>query len=273
MDLSQIGRPTFHTRVESWQCDFNHHWNARYYARSFQMAAETAQLRDGEGLGAAAIVERRIRFHRELFVGASVEVRSALLAGGLYDGRILHLLTSEGRLSAIALDSPGSGGEQLPVIASDSVSRLLPRDHAVLPDRIWDMADGEVSIVELGRVRPSEVDHTDDLLFEEIIARTAVSSHDLLLRLGYTMKFTEQSGIGRMAAEINVRRIDNCPAGTVLTAATRIAQILGRSFALEHLVLTSSGALVAAIRQTMLAVDMKTRRTVEVPDFLRRLRE
>jgi hypothetical protein len=27
------GVPTLHTRVESWECDFNGHWNTRHYAQ------------------------------------------------------------------------------------------------------------------------------------------------------------------------------------------------------------------------------------------------
>jgi acyl-CoA thioesterase FadM len=41
------GRATFHTRVESWECDFNGHWNTRYYGRAFQAAAEVAAALDG----------------------------------------------------------------------------------------------------------------------------------------------------------------------------------------------------------------------------------
>lgn len=39
--LSDTGRPSHHTRVERWECDWNDHWNARFYVRSFQATVET----------------------------------------------------------------------------------------------------------------------------------------------------------------------------------------------------------------------------------------
>jgi hypothetical protein len=34
MDLERLGRATLHSRVERWECDFNDHWNVRFYVRS-----------------------------------------------------------------------------------------------------------------------------------------------------------------------------------------------------------------------------------------------
>ena len=77
MIASEFGEATLHSRVEGWECDHNKHWNARYYARSFQMAAETvAALAGRDNLGLSLIGARHIRYHRELLVGAAVEVRS-----------------------------------------------------------------------------------------------------------------------------------------------------------------------------------------------------
>lgn len=59
MIADEIGTATLHTRVESWECDHNKHWNARYYARSFQMAAETvAALAGRENYGLSVIAAR-----------------------------------------------------------------------------------------------------------------------------------------------------------------------------------------------------------------------
>src|SRR5690349_20111893 len=107
MSTSTIGIATHHTRVESWECDFNHHWNAGYYWRSFQLAAERVVTLDGsENPGAMAITTRNVRFHRELFVGAAVEVRSATIGTGDHKGAVVHLLFSKGAIAAIALDVP-----------------------------------------------------------------------------------------------------------------------------------------------------------------------
>lgn len=125
--MTTIGIPTLHTRVESWECDFNDHWNAHYYSRAFQMAAEHVAALGGGNPGMGAIALRVIRFHSELHAGAAVELRSARVAGGAHDGAAVHLLGSEGRLSATAFDLPGTGAAQLPAVPADGLSLALPR--------------------------------------------------------------------------------------------------------------------------------------------------
>lgn len=271
MDLSQIGIATSHARVERWQCDFNDHWNARFYGRAFQCAAETIATLDGsDNPGARVIAERHIRYHRELMVGVDVEVRSAALRVGPADGGIVHLLVSAGRLSASAVDRPGRGASSLPTVSAEALARFLPRDLAS-PDGTSAGAVGEVFVGETGPVRPGDLDHASGLIFDEIIARAAITTHNHLLRLGYTMEFTEATGIGRMAAELSVRRKSDVPAGTILIARARLGRIGEKSFSLDHWLGTRSGQQVAAVRHTLLAVDMRARRSTAVPDFLRAL--
>ncbi|WP_199093567.1 thioesterase family protein [Bosea sp. ASV33] len=269
MDIAQLGIPTHHTRVERWQCDFNDHWNARFYGRGFQSAAETVATLDGKpNPGAAVIAERHIRYHRELRVGAAVEVRSAVIRGGTADGAVAHLLVSAGRLSAVAIDRKAQGAHILPDAAGEDLERLLPRDLSSPASGGGDA--GSVFHGEVGPVRPAELDHAGGLLFEEIIARTAITSHNLLLGLGYTMEFTERTGIGRMAIELSVARHGDVAAGAILVTHARLSHVGEKSFSLEHWLGTRAGFQVAAVRQTLLAVDLRTRRVAAVPDFLRR---
>lgn len=63
---------TLHSRIESWECDYNGHWNARFYGRSLQLAAEgiaTASRgakpgRDHASDAAYALSERVARWRR-----------------------------------------------------------------------------------------------------------------------------------------------------------------------------------------------------------------
>lgn len=261
--------PTHHTRVERWECDHNDHWNARFYGRSFQLAAETvAAMAGGENPGAAVIGSRHIRFHRELFSASPVEVRSLALAGGAHDGAIVHLLIGSGRLAAVALDLPGKGAERLPVASAGEIGRLLPRNFGAAP-REWDAGAG--ATIELPPARPAEFDHTGALLFEEIVRRNAVALHDYLARLGYSPEYMSERGVGRMAAEMHVTRLGNCRPGAPLRASSRLGAVGVKSFTTMHRIHTHAGEPVAAIEQTLLAVDMNTRRTIEIPGFLRGL--
>ncbi len=269
MDIAQLGIPTHHSRVERWQCDFNDHWNARFYGRAFQCAAETAATLDGSpNPGAAVIIERHIRYHRELRVGAAVEIRSAAVRGGAADGAMVHLLASASRLSAVAIDRTAQGVPNLPDMDGEPLERLLPRDLSS-PMGVAAGKAGTVFHGEVGPVRPAALDHAGGLLFEEIIARSAITSHYLLLGLGYTMEFTERTGIGRMAIELSVARRGEVAAGTVLVTQARLSDVNGKSFSLEHWIGTRAGQQVAAVRQTLLAVDLRSRRAAAVPDFLR----
>ncbi len=209
MGLGEIGLPTLTSRVESWECDFNDHWNARFYGRSFQLAAErVATLAGGPNPGMALLAARSIRFHRELFVGTAVDVRSARIADGPWAGAVLHLLSGGGRLSATALDRPGVGGDRLPAVASAAVSLAVPRALATPPP------DGEdAEVVETGPVRPAEFDHTGAIVHEELVRRSAVGLHRPLDRLGFTPGFTRETGIGRMAVEGRVSPSGRCASG------------------------------------------------------------
>lgn len=265
MDAGEIGLPTLASRVESWECDFNDHWNARFYARSFQLAAErvaTLGGQDNPGLGLLA--SRTIRFHRELFVGTSVEVRSVRLAEGEWAGAVVHLLCGGGRLSATALDLPGAGGESLPGVAGEAVQLALPRG-LIAP---WTEGP-ESEVAETGPVRPLELDHTGALLYEEIVRRAAFGLHALLDRLGFTPEFTVETGIGRMAVESRVEPHGRCAPGSNIRVTSRIVGIAGKSVTTRHGLETDAGERLAFVEHSIVAVDLKRRRVVQLPDFFR----
>ena len=94
------GLPTYHTRVERRECDYNDHWNMRFYGRSFQAASETIAAQGGlSNPGAATVRSRHMRFHGELRVSAPVEIRSAVLDRS--DGAVVHHMWSAGKLAAL----------------------------------------------------------------------------------------------------------------------------------------------------------------------------
>lgn len=268
MAFEDLGRTTLQTRVEAWECDYNDHWNVRYYARSFQLAAESIATRPGAASpGAALVSQRHMRFHRELFVGAAVEVRSAMVADGPHQGATVHLLLSEGRLSATALDVPAGDGAALPPVGAGDLALALPRGVARTADapRPEDWA----APVPMGPIRPAECDHTGALLWEELIRRLALTSHRHITEMGFTPAFVRDSGINRMSAEMRVERHGHVPVGTCLAGNSRLVAVGSKTFSTEHRIESQTGALLATIRQTLIAVDLKTRRAVAAPGFLR----
>lgn len=269
MHITELGLPTHHSRVERWECDFNNHWNTRYYGRSFQMAAETvATGSDGISPGNGIVASRHMRFVGELFDGMPVAVRSGIVEGGVHDGALLHLLSSGNRISACALDRPGRVVAQLPRIAAADLGDVLPRGLDAIPADVWDL-DRREGRYEIGPLRPADMDHTGVVLFEELIRCFATSIFHQLTELGYTTDFVERTGISRMAVEMRITRHAPLPLGKPLYARARLAHVSGKSFGVAQRLESPSGELLATTEQNLLAVDLNARKAVTVPDFIR----
>lgn len=265
-DLAGRGQPTYHSRVERWECDTNNHWNTRFYARSFQLAAETvADIgAGGHSPGAGCVDVRHMRFHSELMVGAPVEIRSLRVRGGALDGRVVHLLSSGGKLSATALDQPALPVCALPEASIDDLAPALPRGigqtaHAAAADPVT---------VELGPVRPLDCDHTGALLFEAVVRLAVMGSHKKMNLLGFTPEFISKTGISRMALEFRVDLHERCEAGEVLQAQSELASASGKTFNMAHRLFTRSGRLIATGEQCLIAVDLSARRSTAPPAFI-----
>ena len=263
--LACLGLPTYHSRVERWECDTNNHWNTRFYARGFQLAAETvAETPEGRSIGAGCIDARHMRFHGELMAGAPVEIRSLVIGGGVFDGHVLHLLSSDGRLSATALDRPAVPLRALPEAPAKELAIALPRGIGLTAQE----AAADPVTVELGPVRPLDCDHTGALTFENIVRLVVMGSHKKMNQIGFTPEFISGHGISRMAVEFRVDLHDRCSPGEMLQAVSDLASASGKSFNIAHRLYTRSGRLVATGTQCLVAVDLATRRATTLPDFI-----
>ena len=269
MNVADIGIATLHTRVERWESDYNDHWNTRFYGRSFQHAAEVCAARFAEaGSDAGKPALRHIRFHRELFVSDTVEVRSAVLDdGGDMDGAVVHILASGGELSATALD-PDGVGDRLPRVAAKDVPFALPRGVSGDTPEKWPGPDDLYSRVEIGPVRPRDVDHAGDLLFEELIRCGSIASSVQLHRLGFTPESSQRSRIAQMAVELRVTRINEPTVGSCLRGLSRISAVAKKSFRADHRIMTPDGNTVAILEFCLVPVDLDTRRAAPVPDLI-----
>ena len=266
-----LGVATSHTRVEAWESDFNQHWNARYYHRSFQLASErVATLCGQENPGTGSIIHRVVRFHRELFIGTAVEVRSVRIDGGALDGSVVHILSGDGTVSATALDHTRYPCQVLPAVDAEELSWAMPRSsHEV--DMVWDPVAPDAVVSETGSVRREELDHQGILLMEHIIRRAGIAVHRQLARLGFTAEFTRATSVSRMAVELAVTPLEACQPGVPLIIKSRITRIREKSFSSIHLLETLDGRPAAKTVDSLVTVDLKTRRAVTVPEFIRSL--
>lgn len=269
MDICSVGVPTFFTRAEAWECDHNEHWNVRQYLRVFRQAGYVASDMCGNP-PLSQTYTQHTRYHRELVQTSPVEIRSATLADGDLAGATVHILNSNGRLSATAITQPGVSGAALPMVSSADVALALPRgvdgsqhvpETAPLP--------ANAKIVEHGFVQPRETDHTATLSIDFLMGRIAAASNDLLGGLGFTPDFVKENQMSRMGVETKITTFQSIPVGTRLQSVVRVARAGGKNILLRHRFFTTDNTPVAAVDQSLVTVDMKTRRATELPDFLK----
>jgi|GEM_PF-1645316 len=260
---ADIGLATLHSRVERWECDYNNHWNVRFYCRSFQMADEVAAAKGGvEATGTPPA--RHIRFHSELFDASPVEVRSMVLDAGPHQGTTVQVLSSEGRVSASAMDFGGAPRPGLPGISPDLVDFALPRGLEAGGSGDRAMTTPSRHNVRLGLTRPSEFDHNGRLLDEELMRRISVISHFYLTAHGFGHQFTQSTGLNRMSVEMKLIRHRECRPGDALIADARLIHANAKNFVIRHNVFDTQGCL-ASVEQCLVMVDLGTRKMVPVP--------
>lgn len=270
MDICSVGIPTYHTRVEAWECDHNQHWNVRHYMRCFQQAGFVAAAMGTSAVNDPAFVTQHTRYHRELLEAAPVEVRSAVLSDGDLAGATVHILSSSGRLSATALEQPGCIADNLPRVRMEEVALALPRSVDGKPhEQGVPTRPASAKVIEHGPVQPGEVDHTGSLSFDWLMGRIAAGAADLLAELGFTPEFVRTRGISRMGVESKITRFGRIPTGTRTCGVARVAYAGGKNLVLRHDIFVPGGATVAAADQSLVTVDMTTRRATELPEFLR----
>ena len=262
------GTPTLHGRAEAWECDFNGHWNTRFYCRAFQTAGEVAAALDQRAED--VVVHRRlIRFHSELHSADPIEIRSFALCDAGEAPATAHYMLCHGKSAATALDEEAAPNRALAPLGRAEARLALPRGLTGAPAAAWTPDPARDVVFELGPVGADERHDDGTLRFEPGIARLAVASHHHAVALGYTHDFTKQSGIGRMLVEMRYTRLGSLARGGFLRGASRLTAASGKSYRSAHLLYDHAGAPVALYELCTLAVDMTARRATALPAFLR----
>lgn len=264
---SDEGCPTFHGRVESWECDFNGHWNTRFYCRSFQTAAQVAAALDGRSdPGSVVVTGRHMRFHRELLCNESFTIGSFDLASDHEEPVTVHRMYRQGQTLATCLDYGLARNGALSPMPPELNPQVWPRglgDAVVVPDKIT--AD---RVFELGPVRNEELQAGGALEFNACVVRLGPISHHHMTRLGFTRDFTTETGIGRMLVEMRFTRLGPCAPNDFLRGSGHLVAASGKSFTTANLIYTHRGTPVALFETCLLAVDLGARRATDLPDFI-----
>ncbi len=218
----------------------------------------------------AEFYSQHTRYHRELVETSPVLIRSAVLADSSLKGATVHILSSNGKLSATAIEQPGHAGGELPEVASADVALALPRGIDGAPHEVAPIVLTKQSrVVEHGLVQPRELDHTGALAVDWLMGRIAAASNDLLSGLGFTPDFVRKSRISRMGVETKITCFNPMPAGSRLRSVVNLTHVGRKNIVLRHGFFLSDGTPTVAVDQSLVTVDMTTRRATDLPDFLR----
>ena len=267
--LLRTGVPTLHTRCEAWECDYNGHWNTRYYCRSFEAAGRVAVALAGNvGQEHARPSQRHLRFHRELKSGDPVAICSFAILDAHELPLTAHYMFRYDKVVATALDYGLARNARLPVLPAAEAMQALPRGLTGPRVEFSEPNSPRHFVYELGPVRADELDAEGAMQFWHAVVRMSSAAHHHDLGIGFTPQLIQDRGIGRMLAELRFDWLGPCTQHDFMRAASRLTSAKGKAFTAAHFLYTHGGAPIAMFELCTLAVDMNTRRAIELPEFV-----
>lgn len=263
---------THRSFVNSWESDENAHLNVQFYAKRFDASARFFDmLSAGGGHDGPLPRDRHVRYHAELHAGSTTLTRSAAIAGGAFDGCVVHFLENAetGVLCATALDV-ASGLDHRCRIGEAEAERALPRSAPaaplvpIAPDDIRAMG-GLVtnrSILEAGECGP------DGAANEQAhVSRISDAAPHTWNRAGVSVEWLKENGLGRVAVEMKITHHMPAKTGDPLTVHSAPHASGTRTVGLRHeIVRESDGAAIASSEVIALILDLTTRKATALPD-------
>lgn len=259
--------------VEQWECDTNDHLNVRFYGQRFDEAL--AMLCAIARQPVTPLTCRHIRFHQELRADAVTRVRSGRVDGGPADGQIVHLLedAESGALAASALDILEAAPDAAPAPA-DELTLAMPRGVPVGPSEAADteamLARGAAVVSNIRVARPELFDVDGRYRSYEFISAFSDGGVFAWHHAGLTNALMAEKGWGRVAVETKVTPLAPVEPGAVLRQTSWVTEVAKKSLAFAHQIDDMrTGVAVCRGDARVVALSFETRRTVELPDFVR----
>jgi acyl-CoA thioester hydrolase len=270
--LTEVQRGT----VGAWQCDSNGHWNARYYCNQFDLAARVAANLGGAAMSAPPPVWRHLRFHAELLGGDIFRIETGRIVDGTHAGSLVHMMyhAGVGKLIATALDAPCDAGQQAAVapVSGQQAQAALPRsvanEQAPVIDR-QQMLDSGAFVTGRYWVQPVHCTPDKTLSELELAGIFADAAGHVWDRAGAGVVWLRENGLGRAAVEFRIERQAQARLGDLLVLMSRVGPVQGKAIRLQHqLYRLPDHEPIAGAEVVAMLIDMGTRRSVPMPDFL-----
>lgn len=257
--------------INVWESDENAHMNVQFYLRRFDEAARFFDmLSAGRSHDRPLPHDRHVRYHAELRAGSTGLVRSAVIANGPFQGRVVHCLENAetGVLAATALDS-ASDPAFSHGIAPEDVQRALPRSaqpqplSPLAPDAI--LAKGGL-VTNRSIVTPGECGADGRMSEQAHVARFSDAAPHTWHRAGVPVEWLKENGLGRVAVEMKITHHASARAGDPLALYSVPSASTGRTVTLRHeIVRMTEGTAIASGEVVALILDLATRKATRLP--------
>jgi len=286
--------PSFRGSVNTWECDDNAHMNVQFYVA--RAADSTFFLRHELGLAPSATrnpnrtmiaLEEHCRFHRELFAGDMMTMRTRLIDMREKTLVVLHELLN------------GGTGELAASIVAVNASfdtethRLVPWDAdalakgralvGALPDyadarsvkretRLADLtlADAEArGFIEIyrGAVHPQHCDQFGRMSTQHYISRYSDGSGHLWTGLGLEKSRLMAERRGSVVLEQRLNYVREVMAGDILIVKSALIEVAPKTIRMCHFMFNGETGLLAATSEVVaVLIDLDARRAVAFSD-------
>ncbi len=282
--------PCYRGSVNAWECDENDHLNVRYYLAKANQGLPFVLAAIGLPLEAPVrprVRAQHVRFLKEARPAAPLTVNAGLAASDgpeltLYN-EVRHTLSGELLATLITeLEIVGADGAPRPFTPSSGAPRCAipaeggPRGLRRGPPLRPDYASvAGMGFVEIGRgaVAPWECDPAGDLELFQYVGRMSDSVVNLLAHFQTEEEMSRRSHGIEGGALVELRIAFHAPlrAGSLFTIHSGVAAVGRKTQHFVHLFFDEiSRSCVATAQGVAVAMDLRTRRSIELPEARRR---
>jgi len=287
--------PCYRGSVNAWECDENDHLNVRFYVAKANQGLPF--VLDAMGLPASLLREKNlrprvraqhIRFLEESRPATPLTVMAALASDASHqltiysevrhslNGAVLAALLTE-------IEMIGPDGAPRAVIASRDAPRFAVPEHGSprgIPAARESLRPayeqiGDMGFVEIGRgtVGPAECDADGEMELFQYVGRMSESVVNLLAHFQTEEELSRRSTGVEGGALVELRVTFHAPlrTGSPFTIHSGIAAVARKTQHFVHLFFDeTSRACVATARGVAVAMDLKSRKSIELPEARRR---
>ncbi len=285
--------------VNAWECDENDHLNVRFFVAKAneglpfvlsELGYTPSTLRD---LGARPRIRaQHMRFLKEARKATPLTVASGVAAAGpdqvtIYS-EVRHSLTGAvlaTLLSDVAIVSARDGAacalREPPfavrcAVPEHGAPRGIPAGRTVAPPHRDALAPAGFVEIARGRVRATECDPDGELEPFQYVGRIADGVVNLMAQFQTEEELSRRShGIeGGALLEFRIAHHGPLRAGGLFTVHSGLRGVGGKTLQVVHLVYDEeTRACAAACEGVAVAMDLRTRKAIEIPDLRRRRME